>query len=392
MVAQEQSATLTMVEIYRRVVEHNDLFVVDVRNSEDFEAWHIEAADGPDIVNIPYFDFIEEEEESVAKVETDKEIVVVCAKEGSSAFVADILNQHGKPAKYLEGGMKEWGNHYEFRTVRETDTYQIIQIDRVARGCLSHVLISGGQAAIIDPLRHTDKYMDLLKEKGADLTLILDTHAHADHVSGAPVLAEATDAPYYLHPYDGIHPFDILPPKITFNMLADGATFTVGELTIKAIHAPGHTLGQVTFLVTAPDGEQFFFSGDTIFLDSFGRPDLGGQGEKWAPIVYETLFKIVKEQVADSAYLLPGHYAKPTEANENGLYMATMAHLWANNSALQFDDREAFIDYVLNHLPNMPEQYIEIKRVNAGLSQPDEEGVSELELGKNVCALSEAYE
>ena len=71
--------------------------------------------------------------------------------------------------------------------------------------------------------------------------------------------------------------------------------------------------------------------------------------------------------------------------------MKALASLWRDNAGLQFDDEQAFINYVLGHLPEMPEQYVEIKRVNIGLSQPDEEDASELELGKNVCALTDAY-
>ncbi|MDQ7025842.1 MAG: MBL fold metallo-hydrolase [Anaerolineae bacterium] len=392
MVIKAPPTTLTIHEIYQRIISDNDLFIVDVRNQEDFATWHIETAQDIDMVNVPYFDFLEDETGSVEQVKTEKEVVVVCAKEGSSAFVADILHQHGFQANYLAGGIKEWGNHYVFRTVQETDNWQIYQVDRAARGCLSYVLISNGEAVIIDPLRHTDKYLDFLQQKGATLTYLLDTHAHADHISGAPDLAAATGAPYYLHPYDGIHPFDILPPKISYKMLADGDEFTVGDLKIRAIHAPGHTLGQVAFLVTAASGEQFFFSGDTIFLDSFGRPDLGGQGEKWAPIVYDTLFNIIKEAVSDEALLLPGHYAKASEANLNGLFAQTMKQMWQSNGALQYTERDEFISFVLSNLPTMPEQYIEIKRVNAGLVEPDEEAMSELELGKNICALSDAYD
>ena len=392
MVTLPAPTTMTMAEIYQRLVDKNDLFIVDVRNEEEFSSWHIETAKGAEIVNIPYFNFIEDEEDSVAKVKTEKEVVVVCAKEGSSAFVADVLYQHGIKADYLAGGMKEWGNHYVFRTVATADNFEVYQIDRVARGCLSYVFISNGEAIIVDPLRHIDKYVDFLNEKNATLKVILDTHAHADHISGGPELSEKTDAPYYLHPYDGIHPFDILPPKIHFSMLEDGAEFSAGDLTVKSIHTPGHTLGQVTFLFKASTGEQFFCSGDTVFLESFGRPDLGGQGEKWAPIVYESLYKIIKNNVSGETLLLPGHYAQPTEAGEDGLFAKTMQAMWENNSAMQYTEREDFIEYVLNHLPTMPEQYIEIKRVNAGLVSPDEEGMSELELGKNICALSEAYE
>jgi glyoxylase-like metal-dependent hydrolase (beta-lactamase superfamily II) len=91
-------------------------------------------------------------------------------------------------------------------------------------------------------------------------------------------LAEATGANYYLHPYDAIHPFDMLPAQIPFDMLQDGQTFTLGDLSLQVIHTPGHTLGQVNFLAAGPDGESYLFTGDNLFLESFGRPDLGGQG------------------------------------------------------------------------------------------------------------------
>ncbi|MDQ7035195.1 MAG: hypothetical protein Q9P01_10275 [Anaerolineae bacterium] len=104
------------------------------------------------------------------------------------------------------------------------------------------------------------------------------------------------------------------------------------------------------------------------------------------------LFNIIKEAVSDEALLLPGHYAKASEANLNGLFAQTMKQMWQSNGALQYTERDEFISFVLSNLPTMPEQYIEIKRVNAGLVEPDEEAMSELELGKNICALSDAYD
>lgn len=386
------SNTVSIPDFHKMVNEPNDFLMLDVRNTDAFEAWQIEGLNTPNSMNIPYFEFIEDEEANIAKVPTDKKIVVVCAHGGSSEYVAELLRGVGADAISLEQGMEGWGNYYVTREAFSADNYAVYQVDRVSRGCLSHVLISEGEAVIIDPLRHTDKYEAFLQSKGAKLTLLLDTHAHADHVSGGPALADASGAPYYLHPYDGIHPFDILPPKIHYHMMDDGQEFTVGALKIRVIHTPGHTLGQVNFLVSAPDGKHFFFSGDTLFIESFGRPDLGGQGESWAPIVYETIFEVIKTNMPEDAYLFPGHYARFQEANSDGLFMKQAVDLWKENSALQMKSREEFVNYVLNHLPHMPEQYIEIKRVNAGLSEPDEEGISELELGKNICALSEAYE
>lgn len=382
---------LSVEELYEQISHENNLFLLDVRNVDEYEASKIEGRFTPETVNVPYFDFFDEDNGAINKVPRDREIVVLCAKGGASDFIVTHLEEEGIASKNIAGGMIDWGNYYKFKPIEENDNFSLYQVDRVARGCLSYVLISNGEAVIIDPLRHIEKYIDFLKEKGAELKLIFDTHGHADHISGGPALRDETGAPYYLHPYDGIHPFDILPPDVDFEFLKDGDKFSVGEMNITSLHVPGHTLGQVNFLVSAPTNS-YFFSGDTLFIESFGRPDLGGQGEKWAPIVYETIYNTIRNNVPGEAYLLPGHYAQAKEANDDGLFMSRMAELWEENSALQFTKREDFIQYVLDHLPTLPEQYIEIKRVNAGLSNPDEEAASELELGKNICALSEAYE
>ena len=384
----EQVSTQTLYQVLQK---ENDVFLVDVRNEDEYESWKIETRHTPETVNIPYFEFFEHEEESISKIPKDRPIVVVCAKGGASDFVASMLEEEGIPASNIADGMIGWGNLHIFHPVVEEETFQIYQVDRIARGCLSYVLISDGKAVIIDPLRHVQYYEEFLERKDAKLELLLDTHGHADHISGGSELSKKTGVPYYMHPYDGIHPFDMLPAKLDYNMLYHHQEFDIGEFNIQVHHVPGHTLGQVNFLVKASDGSQYFFTGDNIFIQSFGRPDLGGQGEAWAPIVYETIFERVKENISEDALVLPGHYATPNEADPDGLFAKTLGDIWRENSDLSDTDREQFIKFVLNHLPEMPQQYVEIKRVNAGLSNPDEEEASELELGKNICALSTAY-
>ena len=393
----EENEEISVSNFYQSISQKNDILLLDVRNDRDFDAWRIEARNTPETMHIPYIIFAEDGPDALqdlpqlTAVPKDREIVAVCAKGGASDFVAAILREEGMTAVNLIDGMIAWGNHYVARPVVEKKNYQIYQIDRVSRGCLSYVIFSQGQAAIIDPMRHTEQYLEMITKKGADLALILDTHAHADHISGGPALAEATGVPYYLHPYDAIHPFDMLPAEVPYEMLQDGQQLTLGELTVTVLHTPGHTLGQVNYLVTEPSGETYAFTGDNIFMQSFGRPDLGGQGEAWAPIVYQTIFERFKEQVPDKAWILPGHYASFDESNEQGVYAKQLVDLWRDNVGLQFENKDHFITYVLTHLPSMPEQYIEIKRVNIGLAHPDEQQASELELGKNVCALSDAY-
>jgi glyoxylase-like metal-dependent hydrolase (beta-lactamase superfamily II) len=382
---------VTVEEFYQLVQRKNGFLLLDVRNDKEFEAWRVESRHTPETLHIPYVVFVEEEEEAAKDIPQGREVIAVCAKGGASDYVAEILRDVGIPAVNLIGGTITWGNYYVIRPVVEKETYQIYQVDRAARGCLSYVLISQGQAAIIDPLRHTEHYQRFLDEMGVDLALLLDTHAHADHISGGPALADATGAPYYLHPYDGIHPFDMLPARLDYEMLRDGQTFTLGDLKVRVIHTPGHTLGLVNFMVTDSAGQSYYFTGDTLFLQSFGRPDLGGQGETWAPLVYEAIFETIQAQIPSDALVLPGHYARHDEAGEDGLFAGRMADVWRDNADLQRADKDEFIQFVLNHLPEMPSQYVEIKRVNAGLSTPDEREASELELGKNICDLSTAY-
>ncbi|MCS6826390.1 MAG: MBL fold metallo-hydrolase [Caldilinea sp.] len=379
-------------ELFAALQHPSNLLLLDVRNDEEFRLWRIEGRYTPETLHLPYFFFLEDEDNAVAQVkeriQDRRPVVVVCAKGGASGYVAERLRAHGVRAINLAGGMVEWGDFYDVRAVAQQPDYRIYQVDRVARGCVSWVFISRGEAAVVDPLRFGERYLKLLKQQGAQLKLLLDTHAHADHISSGPELAQMTGAAYHLHPYDAIHPFDMLPARMQYEMLHDGQRFTLGALQIEVIHTPGHTLGQVNFLVTTPDGEAFCCTGDNLFIESFGRPDLGGQGERWAPVVYDTIFGVMKRRVPARAWILPGHYASPAEANPDGLYMKRLEDLWRENRSLHFTDKERFVEFVLSHLPYMPPQYMEIKRVNIGLSNPSLDEADELELGKNICALS----
>ena len=385
-------AAVSAAEMYAAILDGTVPFILDVRNEDDFDRWRVEGRASLNILNLPYFEFVEDEEASLDKLgqhaSTEEEILVVCAKEGSAKYVAEIVRDAGYSVSYLKEGITSWGDLYDVRDVVDGEYGRIIQIARPARGDLSFVLISDGQAAIVDPLRHIDHYLNTISEAGATLTHIFDTHAHADHISGGPDLKAATGASYYMHPYDAIHPLDMLPATISYNYLHDGQTFQVGQMTIKTIWFPGHTLGQVNYLATTPDGGRYLFTGDGIFLQSFGRPDLGGQGERWTPILYESMFHRLPPHLTDDTHILPAHFSQQDEDGGNGIFVETYATVKGQNDALKPRSLEEFTDYVLGSLPHFPEEYVEIKRVNAGLSQPDEEAASELELGKNICALS----
>jgi glyoxylase-like metal-dependent hydrolase (beta-lactamase superfamily II) len=376
-------------ELYRKLQQREPLFVLDVRNPEAAEQSPIEGPETLSTLNIPYYDFLEDEDANSARIPTDRPVFVVCAKAQSSQYVANVLQERGAETYYLEGGMAKWGDFYDVRDVINQPYGRIVQVARPARGDLSFMLISDGQAAVIDPLRHTEQYTTIANEAHASMVHIFDTHAHADHISGGPALAAETGAPYYLHPYDAIHPMDMLPARMPYTPLSDGQHYEVGQFRVEVIGFPGHTLGQVNFLVTAPDDTTYLFSGDGIFLRSFGRPDLGGKGETWTPILYESMFERLPRHINDDTLILPAHFSTLDEGGTDGIYAATYREVREQNDGLAPRSRDEFINYVLGHLPTFPEQYVEIKRVNVGLVEPSDEKASELETGKNVCALSD---
>ncbi len=391
----------TPAQLLEHLQAGSEFFVFDVRNEDEYESWKIEGRKKIPMANVPYYEMLEvDEHDDVVdsfvdflgrgwsdKLPKDRPILAVCAKGDTSEFVAQAMRKMGFDAFNLEGGTQAWGDHYSIEAIEETETRSVYQIARPARGCLSYVVSSKGQAAVIDALRHTDHYTRLAREKGFEIALVLDTHAHADHISGGPVLAEALEVPYYLHPYDGIHPIDVLPATVPYDYLEDGLEFSVGEVEILTIHIPGHTLGNVAYLLD----DRYLFTGDSIFIESIARPDLGGRGETWAPIHYDSLRKLV--ELGDEVIVLPAHFSSLNEAGEDLLYAERMGDLKAGNEGLQMaaKSKEEFVDYILASLPKFPEEYVDIKRVNAGLLEVGEAKASELELGKNICALSQAY-
>lgn len=382
-------ATTSAAELYEALLRDQAPFLLDVRNPNDFARWRVEGRAGQTALNIPYYDFIEDEEAAAARVPLDRPVLVVCAREGSAQYVTALLQARGIAASYLRGGIISWGHLYDTRDIVSAPWGRIVQIARPARGDLSFAIISDGQATLIDPLRHVEHYTELLAAAGAQLAGIFDTHVHADHISGGPALSRALGAPYFIHPYDAIHPIDMLPARIPFSPLADGQVERVGQVELRVIWYPGHTLGQVNLLATAPDGSRYLFTGDGIFLRSFGRPDLGGQAQAWTPLLYESMTDRLPPHLTDTTLILPAHFSTLDEDAGGGRFAAPWARVRRENAALaQLGSPEAFADFVLGSLPYFPPQYVEIKRVNIGLSQPDEAAAEELELGKNICALS----
>lgn len=369
---------MTAKEITQKVMNKEAFFILDVRTEEAFADWKIEG-ENITYLNIPYFDLIDGIEGILDQLPKDKPILVVCAKEGSSVMVAEMIAEAGHDVSYLRGGMKAWSEHLEPVKVSDLkDGGELYQFVRIGKGCLSYMVISNGEAVMIDPVRMTAVFTDFAKEKGVQIRHVLDTHLHADHISGGRIIAAETGATYWLPPKDAT--------EITFNYqkLVDGEVITVGstEIAIQALYTPGHTIGSTSFIVD----EQYLLTGDILFIDSIGRPDLAGKAEDWVRDLRNSLYKRYRS-LSEELIVLPAHFMVMAELNDDGTVANTLGNLFATNHGLNIDDDNTFRKMVTENLPPQPHAYHEIRQTNMGKITPDNEKQREMEIGPNRCAV-----
>ncbi|WP_042382582.1 MBL fold metallo-hydrolase, partial [Geobacillus kaustophilus] len=365
---------MTVQQMTEKVLNKESLFILDVRNESDFRDWKIEGENFA-YLNVPYFELIDGVDSIVDRLPKDQDIVVVCAKGGSAAFVAEQLTEAGFDNVYtLAGGMQAWSEHLHQAKVYEDDQLKIYQFIRVGKGCLSYMVISGSEALVVDPLRFIDVYEQAAQQEGVTITHIVDSHLHADHLSGGKALAERTGATYYLMKSEGaVFDFEPLEQHETID-------FENVHLEVLAVKTPGHTPGSVSFFVNG----KWLFSGDTIFVGGLGRPDLGGKVAEWAADLYDTVYEKVAA-MADDVIVLPAHYANlDEEINAEGYVGDTLGRIRARNEMMQNKPKDEFIDLVIQSAnTETPPNFEDIVAINRGLKTVDIETQRELEIGPN---------
>ena len=362
-------------EVVRRVEEGPaDLFVLDVRNEDDYAEWRI-----PGSHNLPVYDQLLENdystlEDHLDELPRDEEIAVVCVGGVTSARAADFLRERGFDARSIDGGMNGWGRvhlPYDLDAVNG-----VVQIVRPGTGCVSYLVHDGDEAIVVDPSQYVDGYLGAADDRDLTIVGVADTHAHADHVSGARRLAGELDVPYYLHGADAGDLDGVTE-------IEDGDAIRVGERQLDVFHTPGHTPGSVSF-----EYGTALLSGDTLFLRSVGRPDLEDSSEdavrEAAGRLFDSLRRLTDRD--DDTVVLPGHFsdeeARPLATRLGDLRAEATNHLLND---VGDDDREAFVETVVESLSDEPANYNEIKQINWGRKQPGED-VESLELGPNNCA------
>jgi glyoxylase-like metal-dependent hydrolase (beta-lactamase superfamily II) len=371
-------------ELKARIDAGEPVTILDTRATSEFEEWHIDG-ESVEIANVPYFQFLDGvDDDLLDQVPSGDPLVVLCAKGGASEYVAGLLQEEGYDVEHLDEGMNGWASVYEAQEIERYDgPGTVYQYQRPSSGCLGYLVVSGDEAAVVDPLQaFTDRYLDDAAEFGAELTYAFDTHIHADHISGVRKLDEQG--------VTGVIPEAAVDRGVTYAdavaTAADGDTFEVGDATVETVYTPGHTSGMTSYLL----GDSLLTTGDGLFVESVARPDLE-EGDDGAPDAARQLYESLQERVLtlDDDVLVGGaHFSDAAEASDDGTYTATIRELKDTMDALSYDEDD-FVDLVLADMPPRPANYEDIIATNLGQRDTDEDEAFTLELGPNNCAASQ---
>ena len=368
----EQKQIISASTLQSWLEQKENVVVLDVRPEDQREEWKI-----PGSIYLDAYKQLNAKDTSVlddVAIPGGATVVTVCAAGKTSLIAANELRKKGVNAYSLEGGMKAWSLAWNKAEIKLSNDVVLIQVRRTGKGCLSYIIASEGLALAVDPSLNIEDYETILAEKNLQLKYVLETHVHADHLSRARMLAQKTGATLYLPFKSNV--------RFSFTPLKNGDHLTLGNISLKVLHTPGHTLDSSCFLIN----DHALLTGDTLFTNSVGRPDLKADADSTrdkARLLYQSIQRIM--DLDNDIIVLPGHTSKPVEFDNNVIH-ASLAEIKNSISLLHLDE-EAFAAELIQRIPPTPPNYLTIAEKNIEGSFKDV-NPTELEAGANRCAVS----
>jgi glyoxylase-like metal-dependent hydrolase (beta-lactamase superfamily II)/rhodanese-related sulfurtransferase len=347
------------------------LSILDIRPMSERAEWHI-----PNSLHLDAYDqFKTGDFSSLDQLFLNPLVPVLtyCGGGKLSLFVAQELAKRGFEAYSLEGGIKAWNYVWNTAEIKCGELTTLIQIRRIAKGCLSYMIGSGYEAMVIDANLDPDVYEQIAQSRGWKIRYVSDSHIHADYVSRSRELATVSGADILL--------FERAPVGFNFSPVNDGDTINFGYSQVRILHTPDHTDESISFWLN----QQALLTGDTLFTDGIGRPDLKADEQTIKLKINDLFNSLQKILLLDpETLILPAHQAKSLTLNQ-GLIAASLAELQDKIPVLALP-RDAFAKNILAKLPPTPPNYLLISSINRD-GNHFEHQLSNLEAGGNHCAI-----
>jgi glyoxylase-like metal-dependent hydrolase (beta-lactamase superfamily II)/rhodanese-related sulfurtransferase len=374
-----------------------DIFILDVRSLQEHDAWKLSYDKYQETPVIP-MDMLASSQDLLAKqIPKNKEIVTLCAHGHRSQMAAQMLSKLGYNVKSIKGGMAAWNQVYDIAEVslgidsrtQGQKQLRIWQLRRVSKGCMGYVVASGASATVIDSTCALDNsVLELTEENGLKIVNVVDTHMHADHVSGLSTLAKRTGAKAFVSINEEYETSTDL--EIQVNPLKDNQQIPLSDgLSLRAIHTPGHTEGSMTFVLTlgsATKQKNYLFTGDTLFVNAVGRPDLHNKAKEYATKLYNT-YQTKVLNYPDDTVILPAHFDTNSISLKHGEIISELIGSVKKNIKLLSIQKSEFIDFMVSSVPPRPANYEKIIQLNKWLTPCDQVKIGDLEEGPNACAI-----
>ena len=361
------------VESLREMLERGEpVTVLDVRPEDQRAEWRI-----PGSIHCDAYEALRVKDPSAMEgvnLPGRLPVVTVCGAGKTSAIAAEQLRDRGLQAVSLEGGMKAWSLAWNTAEVPvEGSRARVVQVRRTGKGCLSYIVESESEAVVIDAALEPEVYLEIVDDRAWKIMGVLETHIHADHLSRSRRLAQQSEAPLYLPEQDRV--------SFTFTSVRNEDVLEVGAAKLKALSTPGHTPESTSYLLD----DRALFTGDTLFVDGVGRPDLEAspkEKRRRAQALYNSLRHLL--DLPPETPILPGHTSEPVPFDEEPI-SGTIAQVREGVNALGACEDD-FVERILEHLPPAPSNHNRIVKLNEAGGLPEEE-LTELEAGANRCAV-----
>ncbi|MGD1838663.1 MAG: MBL fold metallo-hydrolase [Nitrososphaeraceae archaeon] len=405
----QDNKEINPTELKHKIDNSEDVFLLDVRTPQEYNSWKLSYNEHENPKLIPVDHLFNNANNLQDEIPKDKEIITICAHGQRSLMAAKLLTKLGYNVKSVKGGMAGWNKVYDISEIPIPDKapFRIWQIRRVSKGCISYVISSreDNNAIVIDPSREiNESFQKLSTDYDLKITKLIDTHQHADNVSGIWELSkllstESNNVVVYLSSYEG---YELDKNELNYKLMANGDKISVGKnVILNVIHTPGHTKGSMSFFIEHKKNtdstnndlhndnnlSHYLFTGDSLFIDGVGRPDLRDQAEEFAGFLHETYNKIIFK-FPENTLILPTHFNVTSISlkHEVPLY-DTLGSLRKKINLLSMN-KDEFINSITKTIPPKPSNYQIIISINKKMKPSLQAQIPDLEAGPNSCAIS----